>query len=519
MAPHFIPFSHIRKPPVLRLFAYIISSLSAVHAFSVTINSPSSTASAPSQTSSQSTPSGSNTSIVGITVGDAIGGVVFLVLLITLGIRCKRKAAYSSDITSSPERQPYRLQCKDNSRQVVHDGQGFTSRQQPETGRVSHPPPMQPGSRSRLVDASEPCFMDGQTVSPDTFPYQNLPVGLAPPVHPGAHSHLTDVSSGNPAVNGTPFIQIQPSRPSSDIDDFAIHANARSSCMSTASEQIAAIPEVASTNNPFTYQTEPIYLASPNQPGTLSHPTSTYNTAVGGRDLPLNLSQVSPLISNVDGTMHVNVGSPSMSSSVGRETATTSQTAISTSTQLITPTDIEDDEPLCSTCSALDLRTMLREGIREEHSVALGYLTDVFSRHDQCGLCRLIATHIRRMWQLDKQPGINIDGRPCSLYVEASGSLFGASGDLNGTSSKDICHHLYIKTSTGPRGMYISATMPQSPLTRTLEIRLLEEDASKVGRMKQFHGRRVGQTVDVGLLKNWIHDCENKHGDRCEMVW
>ncbi|KAJ8579481.1 HET-domain-containing protein, partial [Rhizopogon salebrosus TDB-379] len=52
-----------------------------------------------------------------------------------------------------------------------------------------------------------------------------------------------------------------------------------------------------------------------------------------------------------------------------------------------------------------------------------------------------------------------------------------------------------------------------------LEIRLLEEDASKVGRMRQFHGRRVGQTVDVGLLKSWIHNCENKHGDRCEMVW
>ncbi|KAJ8584837.1 HET-domain-containing protein [Rhizopogon salebrosus TDB-379] len=37
--------------------------------------------------------------------------------------------------------------------------------------------------------------------------------------------------------------------------------------------------------------------------------------------------------------------------------------------------------------------------------------------------------------------------------------------------------------------------------------------------MKQFHGRRVGQTVDFGLFKSWIHNCENKHGDRCEMVW
>jgi hypothetical protein len=112
----------------------------------------------------------------------------------------------------------------------------------------------------------------------------------------------------------------------------------------------------------------------------------------------------------VDGfAVHVNVESPSMSSSVRLETATASQTA-TTSTQLITPTDTEDDEPLCSTCSALDLRAMPREGIREEHPVFLGCLTDVLNKHDQCGLCRLIATHIRRMWQLDKQPGINIDG-------------------------------------------------------------------------------------------------------------
>ncbi|KAJ8584838.1 hypothetical protein M405DRAFT_844914 [Rhizopogon salebrosus TDB-379] len=161
-----------------------------------------------------------------------------------------------------------------------------------------------------------------------------------------------------------PFIRIQPLCPSSDIDGFAKQANAGTS-----------------SNNPFPYRTGPIHLAPPNQPGALSHPTSTYNTTVGDRDLPLNLSQISPLISNVDGAMHVNVGSPSMSSSVGRETATASQTA-TTSTQLITPTDIEDDEPLCSTCSALDLRAMPREGIREEHPVFLGCLTDVLNKHD-----------------------------------------------------------------------------------------------------------------------------------------
>ncbi|OAX31347.1 hypothetical protein K503DRAFT_813762 [Rhizopogon vinicolor AM-OR11-026] len=180
------------------------------------------------------------------------------------------------------------------------------------------------------------------------------------------------------------------------------------------------------------------------------------------------------------------------------------------------PTDIEDDEPLCSTCSALDLWAMMREGIEEEHPVLLGHLTDVFNKHDQCGFCRLTATHIRHTWQLDKQPGINIDGK--ALLIVCGGVRTCGAG-LNDTLPKDICHHLYIKTSTGPRSMYIFATMPQSPLTRTLEIRLLEEDASKVGRMRQFDGRRVGQTVDVDLLKRWIHTSEKKHGERCEMVF
>ncbi|OJA15857.1 hypothetical protein AZE42_11441 [Rhizopogon vesiculosus] len=462
MARHFVLFSRTLKPSLLRLFTCITSSLSAVHAFSVTTgpNSPPSTASASSQTSSQRT-SGSNTSVVAITVGDAIGGVVFLVLLITLGIRYKRKAAHSSNVTSSPERQ------------ISHTDS--------VTATIS------PASRGMTS-------IDGQTVSPDTFQHQNLPVGLVPPVHHVTYSYLTNLSAGNPAADDhhASFSQIQPSR-QSPIDGFATHANAGSSSVSPVSRQIAAMPEVVSPNNPLPYQMGPIRPAPPNQPGTLSNPTSTYNFTAGDRDSPLNLSQISPLISNVDSfAMHVDIVSPVMSSSVGRGTTTASQTVTSPPTQIIMPTDIEDDEPLCSTCSALDLCAMLREGIKEEHAVLLGHLTDVFNKYDQCGLCRLIATHIRHTWQLDKQPGINIDGRPCSLYVEASGSLFGETGgaDLNDTLPKDICHHLYIKTSTGPRGMYISATMPQSPLTRTLEIRLLEEDASKVGRMKQFHGRR-----------------------------
>ncbi|OJA13926.1 hypothetical protein AZE42_01332 [Rhizopogon vesiculosus] len=99
----------------------------------------------------------------------------------------------------------------------------------------------------------------------------------------------------------------------------------------------------------------------------------------------------------------------------------------------------EDDEDLCSTCSALDLRAILKDSIPQEHAVPLGHLTDILNKQDQYGLCRLIATLIRRLWQLDNNPNV------------------------------DHLHNLPM----------------------TLEIRLLEEDASKLERMKEFHGRRV----------------------------
>ncbi|KAJ8583923.1 HET-domain-containing protein [Rhizopogon salebrosus TDB-379] len=176
-----------------------------------------------------------------------------------------------------------------------------------------------------------------------------------------------------------------------------------------------------------------------------------------------------------------------------------------------TRTKDDDDDPLCSTCSALNLHNILRDGISQEHAVPIGHLTDIFNKHDQCGLCRLITTLIRRLWQLDNYPGIDLGGITCGLYAEACGVV------LDNTSPKVICHQLNIETSTKPRDVSIAMTAAHSPLT--LEIRLMEEDASKVGRTKELHGRRVGQNVDVGLLKRWIHTCENKHRGKCETVW
>ncbi|KAJ8585794.1 HET-domain-containing protein [Rhizopogon salebrosus TDB-379] len=171
--------------------------------------------------------------------------------------------------------------------------------------------------------------------------------------------------------------------------------------------------------------------------------------------------------------------------------------------EILPPTYNDDDAPLCSVCSALDLRAMLHDGVLKERALPLGLLTDIFDKHDQCGLCRLMAIVIRRNWYLDKRPGINIAGITCALYADACGDL-NIPGGVSPTSDR-------------PEEVAAAIVVAQSSLL--LEIQLLEEDASKFGRTKGLHGRRVSQTVDIGLLKRWIHTCENEHREKCEAVW
>ncbi|OJA09064.1 hypothetical protein AZE42_11494 [Rhizopogon vesiculosus] len=158
-----------------------------------------------------------------------------------------------------------------------------------------------------------------------------------------------------------------------------------------------------------------------------------------------------------------------------------------------------------------------------ERALPLGQLTDILNKHDQCGLCRLIAITVRRSWNLDNKPDINITGITCALYAEWIAALDTEGyADLHIPSSilpvrRDLCHRLRIKTSSRPKE--VTAALDATQSSQILEIQLLEEDASKVGRTRELHGRRVGQTVDIGILKRWIHICENEHREKCETMW
>jgi hypothetical protein len=152
------------------------------------------------------------------------------------------------------------------------------------------------------------------------------------------------------------------------------------------------------------------------------------------------------------------------------------------------------DDPLCSVCSTLDLRAILRNGIREEHAVSLGHLTDILNKHDQCGLCRLIfiGNHPFR------QPVIDLSGFTCTLYTHGRPSILNKGA-----------MHLYLCIETSAKAVV--------PLI--LEIRLLEEAFSMIGGPREFYGRSVGQSVDVGLIKRWVRTCRKRHRETCETDW
>ncbi|KAG1809181.1 heterokaryon incompatibility protein-domain-containing protein [Suillus subaureus] len=175
----------------------------------------------------------------------------------------------------------------------------------------------------------------------------------------------------------------------------------------------------------------------------------------------------------------------------------------------------ENDAPLCSTCSSLDLHATLHDGVQEKHPNPLGHLTDILDKSNQCGLCNLVAIVIRRAWHLDKLPGIDIADITCALHARECG--YPRIPDYVSPVFRDICHRLYIQTSDRPRD--VTATIAAAQSNFLLDIQLLGEDASKVGRTEELHGRRVGQNVDTALLKRWIHICEHEHGELCETVW
>jgi len=166
----------------------------------------------------------------------------------------------------------------------------------------------------------------------------------------------------------------------------------------------------------------------------------------------------------------------------------------------------------CATCVVINIKRILRDGL-EENVTSLGFLIDIIKKSDHCVLCRLIATLVRRQWRLDDHPNIDLQGIKCSLTA----SRYGYIHLHRKRAERKCCHRLNIIPSDRPWEACSSLMNASADLS--LAIQLMEEDAHKVSRKRDFHGRRMKDVVDVGMIKRWIHLCESEHGDTCESIW
>jgi hypothetical protein len=172
---------------------------------SSTVSTTSSTSAGASPTSNQSTSSSSNTATI---ASAAIGCVVALAALVSLGMFLLRKRRAS--------RSPYVISSKRHSRRLPSTDLDH------EGSQYGHVPPIYP------------------------FPYQADSVShLAPPIHPATQSHLTPPtpSTDSFALSNphTPFDQTMHSRQISNPDSFAGYEDVGSSSMSSAGRRKAAL--------------------------------------------------------------------------------------------------------------------------------------------------------------------------------------------------------------------------------------------------------------------------------------
>lgn len=174
-------------------------------------------------------------------------------------------------------------------------------------------------------------------------------------------------------------------------------------------------------------------------------------------------------------------------------------------------TDVSNREAtLCTTCAALDLKKILRDGLSDAKAVSLGTLLDITEKSDRCAFCRLIADLIRRRWRLDDFPDADVQGTHFSISARPCGTLI---PDLD---EKKKAHRLYIRAA---RTLDITIALMAANAALHLDIQLLEEDSRKVARSKDLHGRRIKDKVDIHLIKRWMKLCEQGHGEACETVW
>jgi hypothetical protein len=184
---------------------------------------------------------------------------------------------------------------------------------------------------------------------------------------------------------------------------------------------------------------------------------------------------------------------------------------------------------LCTSCSKVNLSAFFEiathcrdDGMRvvpSNNALRLGMLKDIISRSRTCSLCKTVVNAVSSTFPYDRlglQPLLarlrsTEGGTDCWLY---SYRFFQDTGDSNGNLEKT--YRVAISTLHPSKDIvYSSAGVARRH--HAGDIQLMLDSAKRLGLSGHFHGRRLQEgCVDKGLLKQWLHICENQHGMLCK---
>lgn len=160
--------------------------------------------------------------------------------------------------------------------------------------------------------------------------------------------------------------------------------------------------------------------------------------------------------------------------------------------------NLEEPEELCIVCQAIDLQHYLFQDLCPG-TIKLGVFQDILEK-SKCPLCRLIiralSVNSEDYWEKGIYPS-----EVCYL------------GRKDGLSRPSVLEVWFDTNSdTLPKGMYGHNTIRGEILLIGGDIRIAERRPTNQGRL-------IGSSTELPLLREWLSNCENRHGHKCEALY
>ena len=162
--------------------------------------------------------------------------------------------------------------------------------------------------------------------------------------------------------------------------------------------------------------------------------------------------------------------------------------------------------PLCTRCSAINLFKILQEDPIDDYSCkqdyCLGTVGEVLDKESTCGLCYLVLAALRASFpnvlRDDRQSrSLSLDTQLLQLFFTSA--LAGSYRLEDGERKLVTCLAVYTNAASSPADCETGENRAY--------VRLLGNDAHRIGQYPLYHGRGIGNGVSPALLCRWINQC------------